>query len=72
MERPTVRRVWYVGDDAASFQGSTPAEVVGLVVFGTASLPDRLCLHLRYPDGQEDYAPLTEAVERGFLRERSC
>lgn len=65
-----IAKVTYVGDVRASFQGDTPAEAIRLVWY---KLNDeyRLCLHLRYPDGREDFAPLKEAMERGFLAKPS-
>jgi len=65
-------KVIYVGDARYSFQGDTPAEVVRIVWYHVREKPGkktwRLCCHLRYPDGSEDFAPLEEAMERDFLR----
>ena len=61
-----IAQVTYVGDPRASFQGDTRAEVVRLVWF-KRDKEYRLCVHLRYPDGREDFAPLDEALDRGFL-----
>ena len=64
-------KVMYVGDSRYSFQSDTAAEVVRLVWFKVKTGPGRdewrLCCHLRYPDGREDFAPLGEAVQQGFL-----
>jgi hypothetical protein len=63
-----IEAVRYQGDERYSFQGSLLAEVVRLVWYTPEGKTRRLCLHLRYPDGREDFAPLSEAIERGFLR----
>jgi hypothetical protein len=64
-----IQPVVYVGDPRYSFQGNTPAEILRIVWFEKpGTIIRRLCLHLKYPDGQSDYTPLTEAVDRGWLK----
>jgi hypothetical protein len=63
-----IRPVKYVGDERYSFQGDTPAEVLRVVWYDMAPDARRLCVHLRYPDGREDYAPLEEAMQNGYFR----
>lgn len=58
--------VTYVGDPRYSFQGDTPAEAIRVVWYKVGS-EYSLCLHLRYPDGREDFAPLQEALDQGYL-----
>ncbi len=64
----TLQSVKYVGDPRYPFQIDTPAEVLRIVWYSAENVSRRLCLHLRYPDGREDFAPLSEAVQREFLK----
>jgi hypothetical protein len=71
-----ISQVTFIGDSRYSFQGVTEADVVRLVwlevdVEKTAwgkKCEWRLCLHLRYPNGREDFVPLQEALDKKWLR----
>ena len=63
----------YVGSPSASFHGDEPATIMGvrwITPPSNANSPakPRLCFWLIYENGDEDFAPVTEALERGFVK----
>ena len=58
---PKVEKAYYVGLHRYHFQAGTPAEILGVaIVTPNGNSRPRPCYHLRYPDGLEDYAPLSD------------
>jgi hypothetical protein len=66
--------VYLIGHHYAVFRGQEPRRVIGLKMVthyknGLIDLPlqPRLCHHVRFEDGQEDYVPVTETQNGNYL-----
>ena len=55
------QKAFYVGTHRYHFQAGVPAEILGVkMVMAPDGKTPRPCYHLRFPDGQEDYAVMQD------------
>lgn len=57
----TIEPIYFVGTHHWSFRPNKPAEITGVIMVTPDGLPPRACFSLRYPDGQVDYHPISDA-----------
>lgn len=68
-----IRQAGYIGDPRVSFHADELAEIVGVRIVtppSSASCREpkpRAAFVLRYVNGDEDYVPIAEAIDRGFV-----
>lgn len=54
---------YYVGTHHYSFRPGKPALILGVVSVTPDGEEPRPCFHVRYPDGVEDYSPISASAE---------
>lgn len=62
-----IKNVWYRGHERYGFHGREPAEILGLRMITPDKSPARLCLYVKYANGDEDFVPLDEAMKMGYI-----
>ena len=55
------QRAFLVSTHRDHFQAGQPAEILGVRFITPDGLTPRTCYHLLFPDGREDFMPLSEA-----------
>jgi hypothetical protein len=60
-----IDKAYYVGTHRYSLNAGIPAEIIGVVLATPTGLDQRLCYHVRWSDGKEDWTPVhdTKAYE---------
>jgi len=54
-------KAYYIGTNSHSFRQGEPAEIIGVVTYYPDLMGEpRVCFHLRYGDGFEDYSPISD------------
>ena len=62
-----IRTAIYRGHVRYGFHSDEPAKVMGIRFVRQEDGEWRACLLLRYKNGDEDYTPLKEALDQGYL-----
>jgi hypothetical protein len=53
-------KAYFTGTHRYSFRPNEIAEILGVVTCYPENYPPRVCFHLLYSDGKEDYCPTEE------------
>jgi hypothetical protein len=53
-------KAYYVGTHRYSFKSGDPAEIVGVKMVTPELEEQRLCYHIRWSDGCEDFVPVSD------------
>ena len=59
--RAKCERAYLIGTHSISFRRGVPAEILTVVFFKHEDNAPRLCYHVRFKDGKEDYTPVCDA-----------
>lgn len=60
MQREGVRTAYFIGKNRYSYRPDEPAEIIGVVFYTPDKEEARVCYHVRYVDGMEDYNALAD------------
>lgn len=55
------QKAFLVGTHRYSFQSGKPAEIIGVLFVTPEGCDARLCYHIRFENGQEDFVPVSES-----------
>lgn len=62
----TIEDVYIIGVHPDIFRGKEPRRIIGMKMVTPEGLWTRLCYHVRFEDGKEDYIPVIE-LENGNI-----
>lgn len=62
-----VKDAYYVGTHQYSFRSEEVAKVVGLNTIYRDDLPPRVCFHIVFADGKEDWCPVEDVENYRLL-----
>lgn len=64
-----VEKSYLVGIHRYSYNAGKPGEIIGLVWMTPMGLPKRLCYHVKWKDGTQDYFPVIDSANIRIISE---
>lgn len=70
MEEFSLGDGYYVGTHHYSYRSGEPARIVGVKTFYSNGKPERVCFHVVYADGKDDWCPVSDIQSYKLLTDK--